>query len=154
MLARYSASGETMMPPLMTRSTFSDVVMIRSPSQHRPAAIDRQVDAGDLARHVAGKKQTGVGDVVVDGDALQRIIGGVPLRGLFFGYAELLRHVAADFLAEAGAIDHARRDAVDVDVVLADFKREAFGDAAQAPFGSRIRHAPGAAAHAEGSPDI
>src|SRR5580692_10157211 len=119
MLARTSASGETRMPPWMTRSAWSGLVsafvMGCLSSQHRPAAIDRQVDTGDLARDVAGEKQTGVGDVVVDGDALQRIIGGVPLCGFFFRDAELLRHVAADFLAEAGAVDHPGRDAVDVD---------------------------------------
>ena len=36
-----------------------------SSSQHGPAAVDRQVDAGDLARHVAGQEQAGVGDVAV-----------------------------------------------------------------------------------------
>src|SRR5512135_2963075 len=111
MLARYSASGDTTMPPLMTRSTFSGVVIVMASSQHRPAAIDRQVDAGDLARHVAGKKQTGVGDILVDGDALERIVGGVALRRFFLRDAELLRHVAADFFAEAWTIDHAGRDA-------------------------------------------
>src|ERR1700685_4008454 len=139
MLARTSASGETRMPPLMTRSAWSGLlstfVMGCLSSQHRPAAIDRQVNTGDLARDVAGEKQTGVGDVVIDRDALQRIIGGVPLRGFFFRYAELLRHVAADFFPEAGPVDHAGGDAVDVDVVLADFERKTLGDAAQPPFG-------------------
>src|SRR5579863_4491923 len=106
MLARTFASGETRMPPWMTRSTLSCVVMVPLSSQHRPAAIDRQVDASDLARYVACEKQAGVGDVLVNRDALQRIIRGVTLRGLFFGYAELLRHVAADLFAEARAIDH------------------------------------------------
>src|SRR5271154_545674 len=70
MLARYSASGETRIPPLMTRSAFSLTVMVRSSSQHRPAAVDRQIDAGDLARDVAGEEETGVGDVLIDRDAL------------------------------------------------------------------------------------
>ena len=34
-------------------------------SQHGPAAVDRQVDAGDLARHVAREEQAGIGDVAV-----------------------------------------------------------------------------------------
>ena len=148
-----SASGETIVPPLMTRSTFSDIVM-HLPSQHRPAAVDRQVDAGDLARYVAGEKKTGIGDVVIDGDALERVVGGVALGGLLLRDAELLRHVAADFFAETRAVDHAGRNAVDVDVVLADFERKTLGDAAQAPFGGRIGHAPGAPAHAEGAADI
>src|ERR1700722_10218430 len=96
MLARTSASGETRMPPWMTRSALSGLVsafvMGCLSSQHRPAAVDRQVDTGDLARDVAGKKQTGVGDVIIDRDALQRIIGGMPLGCFFFRYAELLRH--------------------------------------------------------------
>src|SRR5271168_3995969 len=110
-LARTSVSGETRIPPLMTRSALwglvSAFVMGCLSSQHRPAAVDRQVDTGDLARDVARKKQTGVGDVVIDRDALQRIIGGVPLRGLFFCDAELLRHVAADFFAKTRTVDHA-----------------------------------------------
>src|SRR5271156_966224 len=158
MLARTSASGETRMPPWMTRSAWSGLVstfvMGCLSSQHRPAAVDRQVDTRDLARDVARKKQTGVGDVVIDGDAFQRIIGGMSLRGFFFRYAELLRHVAAVFFPETGTVNHARRDAVDVDVVLADFERKTLGDATQPPFGGRIRHASGAAAHAEGAPDI
>src|SRR5579863_4399486 len=150
MLARYSASGETIVPPLMTRSTLSGVVMVMSSSQHRPAAVDGQVHAGDLARHIAGEKQAGVGDVLVDGDALQRIVGGVTLRGFFFRDAELLRHVAAHFFAEARAVDHAGRNAIDVDIVLADLERKALGDAAQPPFRSRVGDTPRAAAHAEG----
>src|SRR5579864_2020107 len=134
MLARYSALGETIVPPLMTRSALSGVVMVMSSSQHRPAAIDRQVHAGDLARDVAGEKQAGVGDVLVDGDALERVIGGVPLRRLFFRDAELLSHVAADLFAEARTIDHAGCHAIDVDVVLADFERKTLGDATQPPF--------------------
>ncbi len=47
-----------------------------------PAAIDRQVDAGDLARDVAGEEQAGIGDVVVGGDAPQRVVAGVALRRL------------------------------------------------------------------------
>src|ERR1700722_15916153 len=133
MLARYSASGETMIPPLMTRSTFSVDVIAAISSQHCPATIDRKVHARDLARHVACKEQTGVGDVVVDGNALQRIVGGVPFGGLLFGNAELGGHVAADFFAKARPVDHSGRDAVDVDVVLTDLQRETLGDAAKSP---------------------
>ena len=60
----------------------------------------------------------------------------------------------ADLVAEARAVDHAGRDAVDVDVVGADLEREALGDAAQPPLRRRIGHAAGAAAHAEGAADI
>src|SRR5579863_3770543 len=125
MLARTSASGDTRMPPWMTRSTLSCGVIVQLSSQHRPAAVDRQVDAGDLARDVACKKQASVGDVLVNRDALQRIVRGVTLRGFFFRYAELLGHVAADLVAEARAVDHAGRDTIHVDIMLADFEREA-----------------------------
>ena len=124
------------------------------PHRHRPAAVDRKVDAGDLAGHVAGEKQAGIGDVGVHGHALERVIGGVTLRGLLDADIEALGHVGADFFAKARSVDHAGRDAIDVDVVLADFEREALGDAAQAPFRGGIGHASGAPAHAEGAADI
>ena len=85
---------------------------------------------------------------------LQRIFGGVALRGLLDRDVELLRHVGADLVAEARPVDHAGRHVIDVDVVLPDFEREALGDAAQAPFRGRIGHAAGAPAHAERAADI
>src|SRR3954467_9179648 len=98
------------MPPWMTRSTFSGFVIFSSCSEHGPAAIDRQVHAGDLARHVAGEKQAGVGDILVDGDALQRVVRGMAFGGLCFGDAELQSHVAAYLVAEAGPVDHSGGD--------------------------------------------
>ena len=77
-LASITLSGETTLPYRMTRSA----VIIVGSSQHGPAAIDRKVDAGDLARCVAGEEQAGVGDVGVAGDALERVFGGVALDRL------------------------------------------------------------------------
>src|SRR5258707_12604318 len=74
--------------------------------------------------------------------------------GLFLGNAKLLRHVATDLVAEARAIDHARSDAIDVDVELPDFERKALGDASKAPFRCGVGHASGAPAHSEGAADI
>src|ERR1700722_3077823 len=152
-LPTIAASGETMVPLRMTRSA---VVLISCPpcSQHGPAAVDRQIDPGNLAGRITGKKQTGIGDVAIHRDALERIFGGVALGGFCDADIEPFRHVGADLVTETRPVDHARRDAIDVDVVLADFERKAFGDAAQAPFRCRIGHAAGAAAHAEGASDI
>src|SRR5205807_6861889 len=148
-LAANTASGVTTRPPRMTRSTSFIFV-----SQHRPTAVDRQVDAGDLARRVARQEQTGVGDVHVGRDALERVIGGMARGRLFDRDGEAARHLGAHLLAEAWAVDHAGRHAVDVDVVRPGFEREALGDAAQAPFRRGIRHAPGASAHAEGAAHV
>src|SRR5262245_46851515 len=150
-LASITDSGETILPPRMTRSA---VALMSVPSQHRPATVDRQVDAGDLARGVAGQEQAGIGDIDVARDALERVVGGVALHRLVDRDAEPRRHVGADLVAEARAVDHAGRDAVDVDVVGADLEREALGDAAQPPLRCRIGHAPGAAAHAEGAAHV
>src|SRR5712692_5817853 len=150
-LASMTESGDTTLPPRMTRSAVLIAALL---SQHRPAAVDRKVDAGDLARGVTGEKQAGIGDVDIAGDALERVVGGVALDRLVDGDAKAARHAGADLVAEARTIDHPGRDAVDIDVVGADLEREALGDAAQAPFGGRIGHAPGAPAHAEGAADI
>src|SRR5688572_7219075 len=73
-LASITLSGDTTLPPRMTRSA---VVLIVRSSQHRPAAVDRQVDAGDLARGVARQEQAGIGDVDVARHPLERVVGGV-----------------------------------------------------------------------------
>src|SRR4051812_45571873 len=99
MLARYSASGETTMPPWMTMSTFSGDVIVASSSEHCPATVDRQVHARDLARDVAGEEQAGVGDVAVDRDAFQGVVGCVTFGRLCLGDSMLQRHVAADLVA-------------------------------------------------------
>src|ERR1700761_6740695 len=77
-LASTTLSGDTTLPPRMTRSAF---VIIAS-SEHRPAAIDRQVRAGDLARGIACKKQASIGHVVINRDPLHCILGGVAFCGL------------------------------------------------------------------------
>src|SRR5207244_13592653 len=73
---------------------------------------------------------------------------------LFDGNAETYRHVGANPLPEARAVDHTRRHVIDVDVVGTELEREALGDAAQAPLGRGIGHAPRASAHAEGPSNI
>src|SRR5262249_44965753 len=128
MLASITLSGLTILPPRMTRSAVT-----MAASQHGPAAVDRQVDAGDLARGVAGEEQTGVGDIGVVGDAFEGVVGGVALHCFVDANAELFRHLGADLVAEARPIDHAGRHAIDVDVVGPDLERKALGDAAQPP---------------------
>src|ERR1700674_4429897 len=150
-LAASAKSGDTTVPPRMTRSA---VTLMDWLSQHDPAAIDRQVDAGDLTRDVAGEKQARIGNVGIRGHALQRIVGGVPCRGLLDRDVEPARHVGAHLLAKARAIDHARRHAIDIDVVGTDLEGKALGDAAQPPLRCRIGHATGTAAHAERAADI
>src|SRR5712691_754917 len=149
-LASMTQSGVTTLPPLMTRSA---EVMIAL-SQHRPAAVDRKIDAGDLARGIARQEQAGIGDVDVARHALERIVGGVALGRFVDGDAEALRHVGTNLVAEARPVDHAGRDAIDVDVVGADLERKALGDAAQPPLGGGIGHAAGAPAHSERAADI
>src|SRR5712691_7887467 len=127
MLAAMTQSGDTMLPPRMTKSA---VVLMVEPSQHRPAAVDRQVDAGDLARGVARQEQAGIGDVDVARHPLERVVGGMARHRLVDGDAEPRRHVAADLLAEARTVDHAGRHAVDVEVIAADLERVALCDAA------------------------
>src|SRR5271163_40183 len=79
MLPATVASGETIVPSRMIRSAVTviavphNIVLRKLRSQHGPAAVDRKIDAGDLARRVAGKEQAGIGDVAVDSDALERI---------------------------------------------------------------------------------
>src|SRR5215470_14329048 len=77
-LASMTESGVTTLPPRMTRSAVV-VVICTPPSQHRPAAIDRQVDTGDLARGVARQEQAGIGHVGIGRHALERVVGGVAL---------------------------------------------------------------------------
>src|SRR5262245_4837945 len=108
-LASMTLSGETTLPLRMTRSA----CVMASSSQHRPAAIDREVDAGDLARGVACKKQARVCDVAVDGHTLERIVRRMALHRLLDRDAELLRHVGTDLVAEPRTVDHAGRDAID-----------------------------------------
>src|SRR5580700_7007897 len=104
-LAGSARSGDTTVPPRMTRSA---VTLIWSRSQHRPAAVDRQVDAGDLPRYVARQKQARIGNVGIHGHALQRIVGGVPCRGLLDRDVEPAGHIGAHLVAKAWAVDHAR----------------------------------------------
>src|SRR6185436_1861014 len=150
MLASKTASGVTSLPPRITRSALA----LTATSQHCPAAVDRQVDAGDLPRHVAGEKQAGIGDIDVGRYALERVIRGVQRGGVLQGDVEAARHVGTNFVAEARAVDHAGRNVIDVDVVDSYFERKTLGDAAQPPFGCRIGHSAGAPAHAEGPADI
>ena len=63
--ALISASGATITPPWITRSAVDGFQTSSHSSQRRPAAVDRNVGAGDLSRGVAGEKQAGVGDVTV-----------------------------------------------------------------------------------------
>src|SRR5271154_6252238 len=102
----------------------------RASSQHSPAAVDREINAGDLARGVAGEKKAGVGYIAVNRYALERVFGRVPLSRFLDADAEALGHIGADLLAEAGAVDHARCYAIDVDVILAHLQRETLGDPA------------------------
>src|SRR5713101_3795242 len=74
--------------------------------------------------------------------------------GFCFRYSELLRHVAADFVAKSWTIDHAGRHAIDIDVVLADLESKAFGDAAEAPLRGRVGKPPGPAPHSESAAHI
>src|SRR5207249_2256856 len=83
-------SGVTTVPPLMTRSAVS---LMPASSQHGPAAVHGQIRAGDLARDVARQEQAGVGDVGIESDALQRIIGRMALLCLLDGDAEAACHV-------------------------------------------------------------
>src|SRR5262245_44370706 len=128
-LAAITQSGVTTLPLRMRRS--APLIVF---SQCRPAAVDRQIDPGDLARNIACQKQAGVGNVGICRDALERVFVGVALCCLFLRYAQALCHVGTDLVAEARTIDHARRNTVDIDVVGSELHGEAFGDAAQSPF--------------------
>src|SRR3981081_750746 len=112
-LASITLSGETTLPLRMTRSA----VIIVPSSQHGPTAVDRKIDAGDLALGVACQEQAGIGDINIVGHALERVVGGVVLDGLVEADAQLLRHVRADLVAKARTVDHAGGDTIDVDVV-------------------------------------
>src|SRR4029079_1081954 len=136
-LAWMTESGDTTWPPLMTRSA-----VVIGASQHRPAAIDGQIDSGDLARCIAGKEQAGIGNVDIARYPLERVVGGMQFGGLVDGDAQTRRHVGTDLVAEPGTIDHSRGDAIDIDVVGADLEGEALGDAAQPPLRRGIGHPP------------
>src|SRR5215471_17262407 len=97
-LASVTESGDTTLPPRMTRSAVV-VVIWAPPSQHRPAAVDRQVDTGDLARGIARQEQTGMGDVGIGRHALERVVGSMALDRLVDADAVALRHVGADLVA-------------------------------------------------------
>src|SRR5262245_66322573 len=119
-LASNTASGVTSLPPRITRSALALI----APSEHCPPAVDRKVGAGDLSRHVAGKKQAGIGDVDVGRYTLERVIRGMQSGGLVQGDAKPARHLRANFLAEARTVNHAGRDVVDVDIVGPNFERK------------------------------
>src|SRR5262249_60146323 len=100
-LASMTPSGDTTLPPRMTRSA------IVIPSQHRPAAVDRQVDAGDLARHVARQEQAGIGDVDIAGYPPERVIGRVAPGCLLDREGEAGRHLGAALVPKGRAVGHA-----------------------------------------------
>src|SRR5260221_4701313 len=72
-------------------------------SQHRPTAIDWQVDAGDLARNIAGEKQASIGDVGIAGDALKRVIRSVALGSLVDGDPPTRRAIGSNLVPEPRA---------------------------------------------------
>src|SRR5258708_7306203 len=150
-LAATMLSGDTIRPLRMTRSTC--LAMVDVPSSHRPAAIDREVLAGDVARALAGEEPDRVGDVLVGADPAQRILLLPIAPHVGRGSAGALRALGADAL-EARPVDHAGRDRVDVDVVLADLERDALGQTAQAPFRRAIGGAQRLAPPAERAPHI
>ncbi len=153
MLADIRASGETTVPPWMTRSAVVDWPCSAPHSIAQPPSTGRSTPViwrdTSLARNrqaLATSRST-----VTRFSAYSAAWRSAASSMLM---PRRLRHVGADLFAKARAVDHAGRDAIDVDVVLADFEREALGDAAQAPFRRRVGHAAGAAAHAEGAADI
>ena len=95
-----------------------------------------------------------MGHILIRGNAAQRIIGSMFFNRRGFANAKALRHFRHNLGAKARAIHHTGRHAIHIDIVGAGFQREAFGDAAQAPFGCGIGHAPRAATHAESAPHI
>src|ERR1700704_6527042 len=83
--ARKAPSGVTSVPPVMARSSTS---LMPASSQHSPAAVDRQIGPGDLARDVARQEQASVGDIRVQGDALQGVLRRMALCRLLDRDAE------------------------------------------------------------------
>ena len=66
----------------------------------------------------------------------------------------LLSDLRDDLFAEPGAIDHARRHKIDVDIVGPEFEREAFGHASQSPFGTGVGQTHRPPPHPEGAAHI
>src|SRR5271168_3607191 len=127
------------------------MAMERPHSIAQPPSTGRSTPVIWRAASLARKRQAF--DIAVNRYALERVFGRVPLSRFLDADAEALGHIGADLVAEAGAVDHARCYAIDVDVILAHLQRKTLGDPAQTPFGRGIGHAPCPAAHAKRTAD-
>src|SRR3984957_14158361 len=90
-------------------------------------AVHYQIVPVDEARFVAGKKHRGMGDVLGQPGARNRLRGLVGFAHHIECFLRRLDRETECLAADAGG-DHARRNAVDADAGFAQFHRDAFGE--------------------------